>query len=340
MLEHTSLAASRPSRSGAIDFLRVLGIVAVVMGHVGAWSGPFIRESVYTWHVPLFFFLSGYLWSEGRSLMSEVRKRAKTLLTPYAIWLVLVGLWWLSGMKVVEGAAIKRLIFGGSYIGGPLAAFWFVTALFVAVIVLRGLQRLPVWAQWALALAAVAVVSLESKAVAQIPLSVGVGCACVIFVLAGRAFKRVRFSIRRPLITGVVVLAGCAAVILAGWSTYLDLKYAQLGTPVMAVAVAIGICSALVLIAEEVIPALGTRFNSGVSILARCGFMVVLTHAVVLVELTKLNVEPWLVFAGAVAGPWIVALLVLRTELAPFLLGSPMLKEVAGAPEPARAGRH
>jgi acyltransferase len=165
--------------------------------------------------------------------------------------------------------------------------------------------------------------TVDSETVAQIPLSAGVGCACVVFVLAGREFKKVRFRIQRPLITGLLLLLGCSAVILAGWSTYLDMKQALLGIPVITVVIAIAICSALVLIAEAVIPALGARVNTAVSTLASCGFMVVLTHAVVLVELTKLNVPPWLILASCLAGTWIPALLILRTRLAPYLLGSP-----------------
>ena len=332
MKPQTSLVLVRPSRSGALDFLRVLGIVAVLVGHIGAWSGPLIRESIYTWHVPLFFFLSGYLWTEGRGLIAEASKRARTLLIPYAVWLAVVGVWWLSQKQVVYGGDIRRLVFGGSYIGGMFAAFWFVTALFVAVVVVRAMQRLPVWMQWMLALAALTAATVDSETVAQIPLSAGVGCACVVFVLAGREFKKVRFNIQRPLITGLLLLLGCSAVILAGWSTYLDMKQALLGIPVITVVIAIAICSALVLIAEAVIPALGARVNAAVSTLASCGFMVVLTHAVVLVELTKLNVPPWLVLASCLAGTWIPALLILRTRLAPYLLGSPWSGPRTGKP--------
>jgi fucose 4-O-acetylase-like acetyltransferase len=312
--------------------LRILGIAAVVAGHVGAWSGPVVRETVYTWHVPLFFFLSGYLWSEGRSVIEEMTKRAKTLLLPYIVWLVPVGLWWLSQTDVVRGADLRKLMLGGSNIGGTLAAFWFVTALFFAVVALRAIQRFPDWLQWTLAVIALLVTVRAPELVARVPLAAGVGLACIVFVLAGREFKRHRLRIRRPLMTAFVILGGCATLILTGWSTYLDLKYARLGTPVITVLVAIGICASLLLIAEHAIPLLGPRVNKELSTLASGGFMVVLTHAVVLVELTKLGLAPWLVFAGALAGPWLLALVILRTGLAPVLLGVPVRKE----PEPAR----
>jgi fucose 4-O-acetylase-like acetyltransferase len=316
--------------------VRILGIVAVVAGHIGAWSGPVVRETVYTWHVPLFFFLSGYLWSEGRTVIQEMNKRAKTLLLPYLVWLLLVGAWWLSQLDIIHGADIRKLILGGSHVRGPLAAFWFVTALFVAVVALRSLQRFPAWAQWALSVVALIVTMRFSDLVARLPLAAGVGLACVVFVLAGREFKQHRARIARPLAAGLSILGGCAAVIMLGWSSYLDLKYAQLGTPVMTVLVAIGICAALILIAENFAPLLGPRVNAVLSTLASCGFMVVLTHAVVLTELTRLGVTPGLVFAASLAGPWLVALLILRTGLAPVLLGSPIL--AAASPERVLVG--
>lgn len=338
MLTHPAITPAGLPRSGAVDFLRVVGIVAVVVGHVAPWSSAAIRESVYTWHVPLFFFLSGYLWNHARSVGQEIEKRARSLLVPYAVWLVLIGLWGLSQLNVVHGADIRKLLLGGWHLRGPMAAFWFVTALFIAVVLLRVLQTLPSWLQWALAMLALIGTSFRPAAVAQLPFSAGVACACLVFVLAGRELKRYRSVIPSPLTVGLVLLAACAAAVFSGWSAFLDLKNARLGTPVVSVLVAIGICTAFVLIAEHLIPLFGNRFNAGVTVMARCGFMVVLTHAVVLVELTKLNVHPLATFIVALGGPWLVALWVLRTPLAPILLGSPRLLSAAAQPAPPVPG--
>ena len=74
-------------RSAAIDSLRLLGIVAVVAGHV--WSNELARDLLYTWHVPLFFVLSGYLWARDRSMALEVPNRWGTIGLPYTAWLSL-----------------------------------------------------------------------------------------------------------------------------------------------------------------------------------------------------------------------------------------------------------
>lgn len=312
-----------PGRSGAVDFLRVLGITAVVAGHVTAWAGPLTRETLYPWHVPLFFFLSGYFWSEKRTLKSEVRNRIKSLLLPYLLWLIVIGAWWMSQLDDIGPGAFTKLLLGGSRLTGPFAAFWFVTALFVTVVLLRAIQRFPLWLQWAVALGALAVNYADSNLVAKIPLAAGVGCTCLVFVLAGRAFKQLRNRVKRPLLTGSLLILGSICLILADWSSHFDLKNAKLGVPVVTVVVAVAICAGMVLVAERLVPLAGRGFAAGVTMLARCGFMVVLTHALLLIVLMQWGAAPWLVFSGSLVIPWVAAALVLRTPLAPLLLGTP-----------------
>jgi fucose 4-O-acetylase-like acetyltransferase len=282
---------------------------------------------LYPWHVPLFFFLSGYFWSENRTLHFEVRNRVKSLLVPYLFWLVVIAVWWTGQLGAVGPATFSRLLLGGSGLTGPFAAFWFVTALFVAVIVLRAIQGFPVALQFALALVALAVTYAQSSIVAKIPLAAGVACTCLIFVLAGRVFKGMRSRVTRPLMVGSLLLLGSACTILAGLSSYVDLKNAKLGVPVVTVIVAVAICGGMVLLAETLVPLAGPRFAAAVTMLARCGLLVVLTHAWVLILLMKWGAEPWLVFAGALIVPWLSAALVLRTSLAPLMLGTPRIGE-------------
>ena len=327
-----------PGRSGAVDFLRVLGIIAVVAGHVTAWAGPLTRETLYPWHVPLFFFLSGYFWSEKRTLGSEVRNRFKSLLVPYLFWLIIIAAWWISQLDVVGPSTFSRLLLGGSRLTGPFAAFWFVTALFVTAVLLRAIQRFPLALQWAVALGALAVTYVQGSQVAGIPLAAGVACSCLVFVLAGRVFKKLRSKVGRPLLTGTLLLLGSACAILADWSSYVDLKNAKLGVPAVTVVVAVAICAGMVLVAETLVPLAGPRFAAGATMLARCSLLVVLTHAWVLILLMQWGAAPWLVFAGSLAGPWLVAALVLRTPLSPVMLGAPRAeKPRPRQPEPLSA---
>jgi acyltransferase len=86
-----------------IDALRIVAIAVVVVAHV--WTDNYaLRLASYTWHVPVFFFLSGYLVSPGRPLRRELAARWRTLGVPYIVWLVLITLlvatagWWTTGV--------------------------------------------------------------------------------------------------------------------------------------------------------------------------------------------------------------------------------------------------
>src|SRR4051794_34034047 len=149
------MAAARltSARNSGIDLLRVIGICAVVYGHVVATETT--AQWVYSWHVPLFFFLSGYFWKRRRPFAAELRVRARSLLVPYAFWLV-AGLIMLGAAGLLTPEGVLAIVRGGATAKGIFAAFWFVTALFWAIMLARLLSPLPLWVSWLVAIAGVA----------------------------------------------------------------------------------------------------------------------------------------------------------------------------------------
>ncbi len=310
------------SRSVSIDLLRVLGIAAIVAGHV--WDNLFTREAIYTWHVPLFFFLTGYLWTTTRPLRTEVRKRARTLLVPYICWLALISVPYV-GLSVLRDSKepaplIRDILWGGAELGRPYSAFWFVTALFFAAMLLRSMQRLPAWTPWVLAAAGIVVCYTNSSAVAALPLSLGVAVPAMIFILVGVAFRSVRERIRRPASWGAAGLVLSSILVFCGLSDPMDMKQADFGTPVLSVIVAAVIAAGLVLVLEPAIRWTG-RAAEWTTRLAAAGFMVVLTHAVVLWLLRTPPSGSWVDFGAALLVPWAAALLLAGTSLSRYLLG-------------------
>src|SRR6478609_9373400 len=88
--------SSRRARSAGIDAVRVVGIAAVIFGHT--FRGPLTHEFLYAWHVPVFFFLTGYLWTPGRTLRQEFVNRGLTLGLPYIGWFVVISLLLIADM--------------------------------------------------------------------------------------------------------------------------------------------------------------------------------------------------------------------------------------------------
>jgi fucose 4-O-acetylase-like acetyltransferase len=65
-----------------IDLCKALGIYLVVFGHFLPVGTP-LKVIIYSFHVPLFFILSGYLLKTNRSWIAQIRHSVRSLLIPY-----------------------------------------------------------------------------------------------------------------------------------------------------------------------------------------------------------------------------------------------------------------
>jgi len=114
-----------------IDVLKGLGIIAVVWGH----SGNPYAYLMFFFHMPLFFFMSGYLYKQhaGKSWLQYTGKKIKHLLIPYLFYLISITLL-LMILSLLKNQPVtadwKTLLMGGSSLAGVYGTFWFVTCLF------------------------------------------------------------------------------------------------------------------------------------------------------------------------------------------------------------------
>lgn len=74
-----------------LDSLKGLLIILVIIGHAVQFTIPeyeknFIFRFIYSFHMPLFFFISGFLANRGKYDSDVVKKRAYQLLIPFVTW--------------------------------------------------------------------------------------------------------------------------------------------------------------------------------------------------------------------------------------------------------------
>lgn len=121
--------------------LSALTIIMVVAGHCG-YHIMTVGElyPYYSFHVPLFMFISGYFYkgSEEEAPLQYVKKKVVRLLVPYFIWNVVYGLisWAMRAAGFAMGEAVSlRTLFIEPFMHGYQFIYnyaaWFVPVLFV-----------------------------------------------------------------------------------------------------------------------------------------------------------------------------------------------------------------
>ncbi len=129
-----------------IDTAKGIGIILVVFGHVerGLWDSNILKNEyfkiidsiIYTFHIPLFFFLSGYLFYNSIKKYSSkqlILNKLKVIAYPYIVWSLIQGTVQLFLSSFTnEPYSLKYLY---SILWHPNDQFWFLYALFLIFIV-------------------------------------------------------------------------------------------------------------------------------------------------------------------------------------------------------------
>ena len=120
-----------------MDIARGLGILFVILGHNEACTkGSLGFHIIYSFHVPLFFFISGFFHKSQVPLSIDIRKRARKLLLPYFLTglpiVILKGIFNLQ----TAGLIMIGLAWGAGGSGTPYSFLywppvWFLTSLFI-----------------------------------------------------------------------------------------------------------------------------------------------------------------------------------------------------------------
>ncbi len=311
-------------RSGAIDAVRVIGISAVIAGH--CLAAPWVRPALYSWHVPLFFILAGYFWSEHRSVKTELATRSRSLGRPFVSWLLIIAVAFFPLNTQLEGfrpRLITEPFRNGQASAMPYTTFWFVSVLFFTVTLRRLIDRLPHHITWVIAGAGVVSAPLIGKALARTPLGIGSAIPCLVFLLIGTAAHTLRPKITRPALVGAALLTVSIAVILTHMAAPLDIKQGDYGTPVISMITSSTISFGLILLAETAFAHLPAAITRSATALAEPGLAVVLLHPFILWILIKFApaLDNREVFLVTFITAWGIAALICRTPAAPWLTG-------------------
>ena len=194
-----------PRRVGSFDVAKALAMVAVIAGHTALRFLPDASASAtvalaFSFHMPLFFVVSGYFMRADGSL--RLGRDARSLLVPYLVTALAVTaglcasnlvlhdlgstrellLTWLNASVFAQGDMTAHPLWPQT---ARIGAIWFLWALFWARLEVSLLLRLPSGARMPLSLSCFLIAMVSSDHI-FLPLSVQPGICAAVFVYFGR----------------------------------------------------------------------------------------------------------------------------------------------------------
>lgn len=118
-----------------IDLFRGIGILIMMLDHI--YIGNIFSYFIHSFHMPMFFFVSGYFFNDSEiRTYFYIKKKAKKLLLPYLIvGIIHFIIWSFLNFNNFSFLPLKSLVWINTNDTLPIAnALWFLTALFITEI--------------------------------------------------------------------------------------------------------------------------------------------------------------------------------------------------------------
>lgn len=205
-----------------IDNIKAFLILLVVLGHciqdngLGGDSLPY--RFIYSFHIPLFFAVSGYVSQRDFTPWSAVGRRVVQLLVPYAAW------------AVVKSIIVGDLGYILTIVMLPDRGLWFLWALFVVVLIIKCCEVTARWLRIGIVVPIVAAVGVLYLLVLVLDVK-ALGMQFVAwqmpFYCFGWWLNRSKMAERMPL-AAMWVLFGAFAVMLCFYPLECDFGNAAL----------------------------------------------------------------------------------------------------------------
>lgn len=187
------------------DIAKGLGIIFVLFSH--SCGFPVFGNAIVAFYMPMYFFISGYVYKPGRSVSENIRRRLKQLLIPYvgftfllyAEHIVLAALKHELTRETILmpllGALYSRAVLYADMTGENVEFFtisnnpmWFITAMAVASIIFYFLVEQFIRNRRFMIVTTVVLTAITAAFTycpVLMPWSIDTAFACALFMLAG-----------------------------------------------------------------------------------------------------------------------------------------------------------
>ena len=194
---------TKSTRLQYIDIAKGIAMICIILGHLGNAS---INRIVFTFHVPIFFFITGYFTNKKRDLNGFIKNKARTLLVPYIISSIVIiiigtlkGVWWNNAFDEFQNWCYAALYGAGDtyteqfWIPG-IGAIWFLWATFWGSIFLRISFKFDKYIRL-LFIVGLFAVGYFSRRIFWFPFSIQAGACATMFIYMGYLWRGAKTKI-------------------------------------------------------------------------------------------------------------------------------------------------
>lgn len=223
------------NRLGWVDNAKAIGIILIVFGHTIGF-GDFAHNFIYSFHIPLFFFLSGYLVKVqylDESFFKHLKRNITGIIVPYAAF------WFISYLLWIPTRALRNPIYNhielsildpvvGLFYGAYPKLYinevlWFFPCLFIVRLIFFATWRIRRPLGIVASIAGLAVLSGIGHGLLDVRLPWNAELAMIALVFYGGGFGAARIttlknakSIPIPIRVGAIgLLTGFLCIIVA-----------------------------------------------------------------------------------------------------------------------------
>lgn len=299
-----------------IDIVKGIGIISVVVGHI------FYTPYIYAFHMPLFFIIGGFLFSQ-KEIRFYFKSKLRHLLLPYLTFLLIFSvpdtLKYLSinNYEAIYHGVINNLLWGGEKLHGIKGVFWFVTVFFCTQQVFNFIIQLRMRKRyWMLILLIAYLIDYFDL---SLPFNIQVVPMALIFFGIGFYLKRFQINnyssnlfILSSLLFLFLMIYFCVYV---SW----NMKHAQYGLPIVPIITATFFCISLAILSYRLtIINKWEGVKKHLSQIGTASMSIMFIHQFVHFFMARyLDINPFLILFFSIYIPFVFHVIISKTN--PFL---------------------
>ena len=238
------------------DIAKGIGIITVPIGHI--YRDTLVGQTIFLFHMPLFFFISGFFFKSDSNLWKFCKEKALHLLIPYTFILILFS--YPEAFANIDANAplityvrkVGRLLIGGQYLNTYLNVVWFITCLFL-VQNLYNFIRVYFQEKW---IHITAFLMLLLGYILEIyvpdfwlPLGANAILGALPILHAGYLYKTYKDKFNVKLVSIVGILAVGSATYIH--SNYIDMKAGYYGIPFLTLMLSFSVILSIIALSEK-----------------------------------------------------------------------------------------